>query len=105
MENTNSLNGFVIDDTSYITSISTKYKNRKKYSPVNPNNIIAHLPGTIREIFVKIGDRVRIGDKLLVFEAMKMKNLIKSDIEGEIKTINIQSGQMVSKNYVMIELN
>ena len=41
----------------------------------------APLPGTILEIKVKLGDVVKIGDTLLIMEAMKMENNIKADRE------------------------
>jgi len=34
-------------------------------------DIVAHMPGTISEILVKVGDKVQADDELLVLEAMK----------------------------------
>ncbi|RLD78161.1 MAG: acetyl-CoA carboxylase biotin carboxyl carrier protein subunit, partial [Bacteroidetes bacterium] len=36
--------------------------------------VVAPLPGTILKMFVKEGDTVNVGDKLLIMEAMKMEN-------------------------------
>jgi biotin carboxyl carrier protein len=41
---------------------------------------------------------------LCILEAMKMKNLIFAPISGIIKDINVTQGQLVSKNFVIIEL-
>ena len=38
------------------------------------SKIIAPLPGNIMQILVKPGDKVKRGDKLLIYEAMKMEN-------------------------------
>ncbi len=48
-------------------------------------SIKAPLPGTILEVKVKPGDKVKVGDKLLIMEAMKMENNINSDREGTIE--------------------
>jgi biotin carboxyl carrier protein len=99
----NENNSLVIDDTPYSTGLNTKFLKRKKYEPRNPKFMLSYIPGTIRDIFVNVGEQVKMGDKLLVFEAMKMKNLFKSSVNAKIKAINVQTGQMVAKNTVMIE--
>ena len=43
-----------------------------------PKTVISELPGTVTDIKVKDGDRVKKGDVLLVIEAMKMANDIVS---------------------------
>lgn len=66
--------------------------------------IAAPLPGTILEIKVKIGDKVKPGDILLIMEAMKMENNIKADREGEIKAINVNKGDSVLEGDPLIEI-
>jgi propionyl-CoA carboxylase alpha chain len=39
-----------------------------------------------------------------VIEAMKMQNLIKSEVEGRIKKVNIKPGQSVAVDELLIEL-
>jgi biotin carboxyl carrier protein len=43
------------------------------------------------------------GDKLLVLEAMKMENIIKSTGEGVVSSINVKKGMNVEKNEVLIQ--
>jgi len=93
-----------LDDTPYETLIPRKFINRKKNVPQNNNFISAFIPGTIRNIYVKIGEKVKKGDKLLVLEAMKMKNIINSPIGGVIKSINVKENQSVAKNDLLIEI-
>jgi biotin carboxyl carrier protein len=45
---------------------------------------------------------VKEGDTLLVLEAMKMENIIKSPREGLIESIEIDAGQTVNKNQILI---
>lgn len=66
------------------------------------NDLKAPMPGLIMEILVKEGDVVKKGDNLLILEAMKMENIIKSAGEGTIKTVRIQKGERVEKNQLLI---
>ncbi len=61
------------------------------------------MPGLVVNIFVKNGDSVSEGDKLLTLEAMKMENIIKAPGDGTIKNIYIIKGQSVDKNQILIE--
>jgi glutaconyl-CoA/methylmalonyl-CoA decarboxylase subunit gamma len=60
------------------------------------------LPGTILEIKVREGDKVKIGDLLLVLEAMKMENNIKADKEGIVKEIKVRQGDSVLEGDLLI---
>jgi biotin carboxyl carrier protein len=77
---------------------------RQLYIKIEPGQIYAFIPGTIIDIFVKKGQKVKKGDPLCSLHAMKMDNEICSTISGVVKTINIKKGQIVSKNDVLIEV-
>ncbi len=64
----------------------------------------APLPGTILEVKVNAGDEVKVGDTLLIMEAMKMENNIKSDKAGKIKTIKVNNGDSVLEGDVLVEI-
>lgn len=66
-------------------------------------SIKAPMPGLIINVSVNVGDEVSKGDLLLILEAMKMENAIKSPRDGKIKKINVQLKQPVEKNQVMLE--
>ena len=53
------------------------------------------LPGIILSVNCKVGDDVKIGQKLLVLEAMKMENAINSDREGKVKEVLVAAGEAV----------
>ncbi len=93
-----------IDGVNYDTLLTKKYANRKPYEPNNPKLVRAFLPGTIIKINVRRGRKVEAGDNLVVLEAMKMQNRILAPIDGKVKKINVKKGQMVAKNFVMIEM-
>lgn len=100
----NELKKLIIDDSSYSTRFTKKFESRKVYEGEKNNEVRAFIPGTIREIYVKQGDLVKKGDKLLVLEAMKMKNRIFSPINGKVKKIYVKSEQRVAKKDMLIEL-
>ena len=60
------------------------------------------LPGTIIDIFVQPGDRVVIGQRILLLEAMKMENNIESDKAGTVAEIKISKGDAVMEGDVLI---
>ena len=71
-------------------------------SPKGSGSIKSPLPGTILELYVREGDKVKIGQKLLMLEAMKMENNINSDKEGIVLAINKHKGDSVMEGDVLI---
>jgi len=65
----------------------------------------APMPGRILKIFVNIGDSLQPGDEILSLEAMKMENILKAEGTGTVKTILVNSNQVVEKGAVLIEFN
>ncbi len=66
--------------------------------------ITAPLPGTIMEVYVKPGDVVKKGQKLLMMEAMKMENHVLSEKEGVVESVKVGTGSTVLQGDVLIEL-
>lgn len=65
-------------------------------------DIGAPMPGLILDVVVNEGDEVVKGDKLLVLEAMKMENIIKSPGDGKIKSIVVAKGDSVDSGQKLI---
>jgi biotin carboxyl carrier protein len=65
----------------------------------------APMPGLVLSILVKEGDEIKKGDNLLVLEAMKMENIIKSPADVTIKSIKIKPSDKVEKNQVLIQFS
>ena len=63
--------------------------------------IVAPMPGMVIQYEVNVGDKVKAGDVIVVFEAMKMQNNIPSPIDGTVKAINFGPGDSVPKDAVM----
>jgi biotin carboxyl carrier protein len=66
-------------------------------------DVKAPMPGLVLKILVEEGATVSKGDNLLVLEAMKMENIIKSPTAGQIKKIFVHQGDKIEKNTVLVQ--
>jgi glutaconyl-CoA/methylmalonyl-CoA decarboxylase subunit gamma len=71
-------------------------------APKGTGNIKSPLPGVILDIYVNEGDSVKIGQKLLMLEAMKMENNINADKEGRVTSIKFKKGDSVMEGDILI---
>ena len=67
------------------------------------NTMTAPLPGTVIEVFIKPGDEVEAGQVILIIEAMKMKNSIRSVRDGSVAAVLVSAGQTVSHKQALME--
>lgn len=94
----------IIDSIEYKTKLTNKYLSKPAYAAFNPNILTAFIPGTVTDIFVTTGEKVSKGQDLLILEAMKMLNEIKAPEDAVVKLVNVNKGDRVSKNQILIEL-
>jgi biotin carboxyl carrier protein len=66
------------------------------------NELTAPLPGTVIELFVRKGDYVEAGQIMLVIEAMKMKNSIRSTRAGKIVDVLVNAGETVAHKQTLV---
>jgi glutaconyl-CoA/methylmalonyl-CoA decarboxylase subunit gamma len=69
---------------------------------LNVNEMTAPLPGTVTEVFVKAGDRIESGQVIVVIEAMKMKNSIRSIRAGRIAEVLVSANQTVAHKQLLV---
>jgi acetyl/propionyl-CoA carboxylase alpha subunit len=71
-----------------------------------PDNLIvkAPMPGIVVSLSISVGDRVKVGQTLLVIEAMKMENALKSPAEAIVTDILVHLGDSLSRNQVLVKL-
>ncbi len=67
------------------------------------NALVSPLPGTVVEVFVKPGEEVEAGQVVLIVEAMKMKNSIRSVRSGTVKNVLVSAGQTVAHKQALVE--
>ncbi len=63
----------------------------------------APMPGLVLDVMVKEGQTVSKDDSLLILEAMKMENVLKSPADLTIKKVTVEEKQSVEKNQILIE--
>lgn len=66
--------------------------------------IKSSLSGSISEVFLKEGDTVEKGEKVLTLSAMKMENEIVSESKGKIKKIMVKVGDKVKEGDILVIL-
>jgi biotin carboxyl carrier protein len=66
------------------------------------DSVLAPMPGLVLQIMVNMGDEVEEGQPLLILEAMKMENVIKSPTSGVINNIDVAVGDAVEKKKVLL---
>ncbi|MBC7094877.1 acetyl-CoA carboxylase biotin carboxyl carrier protein subunit [Thermococcus sp.] len=76
----------------------------KSQVSVGESVISAPMPGKILRVLVREGDQVKVGQGLLVLEAMKMENEIPSPKDGVVKRILVKEGETVDTAQPLIEL-
>lgn len=73
-----------------------------KITIMTGNKVVSPMPGKIFQIPVKVGDKVSVGDTVIVLEAMKMENSIATDYAGEVKQILVKIGDPVNNDTPMV---
>jgi len=63
----------------------------------------APMPGLVLEVMVEAGQTVAKDDSLLILEAMKMENVLKSPADLTVKKVTVEEKQSVEKNQILIE--
>jgi biotin carboxyl carrier protein len=123
IENTDRLNtSRRIEDTPNIKSLEKKKKKEAKKrkekevfsKEVNQlseemastsgseKEVKAPLPGIIIDVFVSEGQKINVGDTLVVIEAMKMENEIPSEYSGTVEKIFVKKGDTVEGDQILM---
>ncbi|MBY0356779.1 MAG: acetyl-CoA carboxylase biotin carboxylase subunit [Candidatus Obscuribacterales bacterium] len=66
--------------------------------------ISSTMHGLIKQVHVKEGDKVALGQKLFILEAMKMESEILSEISGIVKNLKVKTGDTVEVNQLLVVL-
>jgi len=87
---------------NYETTYTKKYEKRTPWVPPNPEEIKSFIPGTVEQIMVKVGEKVSVGQEIMVYVAMKMHNIIRAPFAGTITSICVETGSKLPKGVVMM---
>lgn len=73
-------------------------------APSGENDKLAPLGGVIIEINVKVGDKVKAGQQVLVIEAMKMKTVVAAHKNGTVTGVPVKVGDAVDAGQVLLTI-
>ena len=90
----------VVKDNSIKSTVQAK----RKVEPTNKEQYGATMSGSVLEVSVKRGDKVKRGDTLLVTEAMKMETAIQSRFDGVVEHIHVTAGEPIQSGDLLIEV-
>jgi len=76
----------------------------KRPRPTHQGHVATAMPGTIVEVLVEPGKKVKAGDPVLVIEAMKMENEIQASIAGTVINVWVAKGDTASPDEALIEI-
>ena len=85
----------------------TRKLNTGRKAPAVPHGelaIKAPIPGLVVKVLVAEGDQVEDGQPMVLLEAMKMENEIRSMRAGTVHSIKVSEGQRVEQNEVLMLL-
>lgn len=88
----------VIDENSGVVSTANEVAD-----PDNKNQVQAPMNGKLAEVFVKVGDEVKEGDKLLTTEAMKMLNVVTAHRSGRVARLPLSIGANLKSGDLLLE--
>ncbi len=98
---------FKIDDQIFsydrIDLATGNYK-KSKNSGKSPDRILAPMPGKVTKVFVSENQSVKIGEALLVMEAMKMEYTLKAEMAGIVEKIFSKVSDQVSLGFLLVQL-
>jgi YD repeat-containing protein len=66
--------------------------------------VVADMPGRVVAVLVAEGQRVEVGAGVVVLEAMKMENEIRSEVAGVVAKLHVQPGQSVEGGDLLFEI-
>ncbi len=76
----------------------------KSAGATGPKPLVAPMPGLVVRVNVRVGDQVQPGQPLVVMEAMKMENELRSAAAGVVRAVHAQPGAAVEKGALLVEL-
>ena len=100
-----------VNGNVYLVSIKDQYDQLLQqlgmdvFQKSKVQEVKAPMPGLVLNVLVKVGQEVNKGDNLLVLEAMKMENILKSTTAGTVKSIQVAKGDKVEKNAVLLQFS
>lgn len=85
------------EETSSVESLQSEFKDKEAIKPP--------MPGSIVKVLVEPNQKVGEGEPIVIIEAMKMEITLYSSIEGVVSEINVQAGEQVDSDKVLVVID
>ena len=98
-----------VNGTIYQTKVEDRFDQLLKnlgMDNLTSNKVLeikAPMPGLVLKVLVNVDTEVKKGDNLLILEAMKMENILKSTTDGIVSKVLVKQGDKVEKNQILIQ--
>jgi pyruvate carboxylase subunit B len=76
----------------------------KRPKPSKPGDVAPAMPGRVVKVLVAQGDLVKLGDPLLIVEAMKMESRLPAPMDGRVAAVLVSEGENVKTDETLIQL-
>lgn len=110
IQKTNGNYNFLISGDYVQVDVKTKLQEKvekllKNKSCTDHKDVLkAPMPGLILKILKNVGDKVELGENLVVLEAMKMENSLTAPVSGKIKEIIKKENSSVEKDEIILSI-
>ena len=104
-----------VNDKNFDIKISNNLSEPKKSEPKksepkipdqsvqgNPGDLLALMPGKILKVLVSEGQKIKMGEPVIIMESLNMEQTIVSSADGVINSINVNDGETIEVGSVMI---
>ena len=68
-------------------------------------DVVAEMVANVMSIDVAVGDKVAVGDQVLLLESMKMEIPVLADVAGTVKQLRVDTGDVVQEGDVMVTIS
>ena len=93
-----------VNEESSTIEVKEKKEEVVKTSSGEGNNVLSPIQGNVINVLVKVGQKVKKGDVLLLIEAMKLENEVTSPFDGEVTEILVEKGNNVVADQLLIKI-
>lgn len=93
-----------VDGRTFLLTKSPLAGNRAGGRHHGADELTAPMPGQVRAVHVREGERAVRGQTLILLEAMKMEIKIQSPMDGRVKSLHVTQGQTVERGQILIEM-
>jgi len=95
---------FLQNNISGLFQLSLKEKFPKKSKQEFEDAYVAPMPSQVIEVLVKVGEKIKVGDPLIVLSSMKMENIIQTTAAGIVTDIYVKKNENIDANQVLLKI-